>query len=221
MQRSESINELTSALSKAQGEMRPAIKESNNPYFKSKYADLPSVWETIRNVLSKNGLAVIQNIECEGNIVKVETMLSHSSGQWVSGTITMTAKDSLPQSIASASTYGRRYGLSAIVGVSSEEDDDGNQANGLNTASTASTASRVTKELPVDLSPEEQPLTAEQGKALMLHLNKNGWAMEDLKEYITYEFNIFSVKDIKNKHLLTIKNNFNRKKPVEQGIENV
>lgn len=131
-QHSQTINELATALAKAQSEMKPAVKDADNPFFKSKYADLATVWESIRNPLSKNGLCVSQLIGSDGNVVTVETVLMHTSGQFISGKLSMTAKDPMPQSIASASTYARRYGLSAIVGVSSEEDDDGAQASGTN-----------------------------------------------------------------------------------------
>src|SRR3972149_5942258 len=102
MQRSETIGKLAEALSKAQGELKGATKDSSNPYFKSRYADLSSVWEACRIPLSTNGLAVIQTCSTlhEGSLpiidedsaldiavhirVAVETMLVHSSGEWVS-----------------------------------------------------------------------------------------------------------------------------------------
>lgn len=129
MNRSESINELAAALAKAQGEIKVAVKDSANPFFKSKYADLASVVEAIRTAFSKNGLSYVQTVEpCEKEEVRVETLILHSSGQWLSGGILalpVTKADA--QGYGSALTYARRYGLSAAAGVA-PEDDDGNAA---------------------------------------------------------------------------------------------
>lgn len=130
---SENINELATSLSKAQSEMNFAIKDSNNPFYKSKYADLSSVWEACREPLTKNGLSVVQLLEGvsdEGFIV-LKTMLMHSSGQWMASYINMKPADEKPQTYGSTLTYARRYALSAIVGVI-QDDDDGNQGSGLN-----------------------------------------------------------------------------------------
>lgn len=131
MERSETIKELALALSKAQGEIRPAIKDSDNPYFKSKYADLAAVWDVCRMPLSRNGLMVMQHPSAEGSSVSVETLVVHSTGEWISSKLTMIAKDVTPQAIGSIITYLRRYSLSSIIGIASEIDDDGNAASGL------------------------------------------------------------------------------------------
>lgn len=129
MEKSESIKELATALSKAQGEIKPALKDSDNPFFKSKYADLASVWEVCREPLSKNGLSISQHPSLDGNAVSIETMVMHTSGEWLLSKLSMTPKDLTPQSIGSAITYARRYALSSIVGIASEIDDDGNAAS--------------------------------------------------------------------------------------------
>lgn len=139
MERSESIKELAMALSKAQGEIKPALKDSNNPFFKSKYADLASVWEVCRGPLSKNGLTVMQHPTAEGNIVSVETIVIHSTGEWISSKLTMVSKEQTPQGIGSTITYARRYSLSSIIGIASEEDDDGNAASGKTTSAPSAT----------------------------------------------------------------------------------
>ena len=120
MDKSEQINELATALAKAQGAITPAIKDSNNPFFKSQYADLASVWDACRKPLSENGLSVVQTID--GND-KLETTLLHSSGQFISSTLSIVAKDQTSQSIGSAITYARRYALSAIIGICPDDDD--------------------------------------------------------------------------------------------------
>lgn len=127
--RSASIAALAAALSKAQGEMEGAAKGNLNPHFKSKYADLASVWDACRAPLSKNGLSILQPVSADGAHVTVTTILAHSSGEWLEESLTMTAQQNTPQGVGSAITYGRRYGLASMVGIA-PEDDDGNAASG-------------------------------------------------------------------------------------------
>lgn len=131
MKRSESIGAIAGALAKAQGEMEGAAKGNVNPHFKSKYADLASVWDACRGPLSKNGLSVLQPVSADGAKVTVTTILAHSSGEWLEESLTMTAQQNTPQGVGSAITYGRRYGLASMVGIA-PEDDDGNAASGHN-----------------------------------------------------------------------------------------
>ena len=129
MNKSETIGALAGALSKAQAEIRGAIKDTANPFFKSKYADLSSVWEACREQLTKNGLSVVQTNKAGDGRVIVETILMHTSGEWISGELDMKPVKDDPQGVGSAITYARRYALAAIVGVA-PEDDDGNAASG-------------------------------------------------------------------------------------------
>lgn len=130
MNKSENINELAAALSKAQGAIRGALKDSDNPFFKSKYADLASVVDAIREAFSSNGIAYVQTVEpSDKNEVRVETILMHSSGQWIScGVLSLPVSKADAQGFGSAITYARRYSLSAAAGVA-PEDDDGNAAS--------------------------------------------------------------------------------------------
>lgn len=129
MNKSEQINELAAALAKAQGQIKGALKDSNNPFFKTKYADLASVVEAIREAFTQNGLSYVQRVEpSEANEVRVETVLLHASGQWLSaGVLNIPVSKADAQGFGSALTYARRYGLSAATGVA-PEDDDGNAA---------------------------------------------------------------------------------------------
>lgn len=127
--KSDNINELALALSKAQSQMKGATKDSSNPFFKSKYADLSSVWDACRDPLSKNGLCIIQTISVDVNTGTVlVTTLAHSSGQWIDSQYPIIPIKPDPQSMGSAVTYARRYALMAIVGIA-PEDDDGNNAS--------------------------------------------------------------------------------------------
>ena len=129
MEKSENINELATALAKAQGVMQNAKKDSENPFFKSKYADLATVIDAAKEPLYKNGLSVVQLTSSDGESVKVNTLLLHSSGQWIGETLSLKPVKGDPQGLGSAITYGRRYAYSAIIGMASEEDDDGNAAS--------------------------------------------------------------------------------------------
>src|SRR5688572_30216456 len=108
VRRSDSIAAIAAAMAKAQGEIAGASKDKTNPHFKSAYADLASVWDACRGPLSKNGLAVLQPASADGPRVTVTTLLTHSSGEWIEGDLSMTAAQNTPQGIGSCITYARR-----------------------------------------------------------------------------------------------------------------
>jgi len=120
---SENINELVKALSKAQGSVLKAKEENLNPFFKSKYADLTSIWDACRDALFKNGFAVIQTLNKIEEKTVLITTLAHESGQWIRSFSPIPNVKPDPQSVGSAITYMRRYSLAAIVGVSTHDDD--------------------------------------------------------------------------------------------------
>jgi hypothetical protein len=124
------IGKLIEALAKASMSFKPVLKESTNPFFKSKYADLAAVIEATRESLGKNGLAVLQPVvyKREAGLVEILTLLAHSSGEWIRCTLEMPMAKQDAQGVGSAITYGRRYSYSAVLNVASEEDDDGNAA---------------------------------------------------------------------------------------------
>lgn len=115
--------QLAAALCKAQSEMEGAKKDSENPFFKSKYADLASVWDACRGPLTSNGLAVTQATDMLEGVLVLVTTLHHVSGETVSGRYPIRTKDDTPQALGSAMTYARRYSLAAMVGVCPEDDD--------------------------------------------------------------------------------------------------
>lgn len=129
LHRSESIKELVAAMVKAQLEMKPAIKDSENPHFKSKYADLASVWEALEP-FRRNGIAIIQRpMPFADGMIGLETQLLHTSGEWMSGVMETPIVKHDPQGVGSAITYLRRYSLGCMTGLVTEEDDDGNAAS--------------------------------------------------------------------------------------------
>ena len=120
---SPTLGKLAEALSKAQGEMEGAKKDSENPFYRQKYADLASVWEACRKQLSINGLSIVQTTDNENGRVVIITTLLHSSGEWIRGKLAVKPMKDDPQAMGSAITYGRRYSLAAIAGISPEDDD--------------------------------------------------------------------------------------------------
>jgi len=137
---SDDLSELIKALCNAQAEMGAVKKSAKNPFFKSKYADLSSIQQASAEALNKNGLVISQLTTTDG----VVTILMHSSGQWLSGTLLVTPdkrpikdregnildwQDAGPQQWGSALTYARRYALAAILNIP-QEDDDGEGAMG-------------------------------------------------------------------------------------------
>jgi len=114
-------------MNKAQAEMGGAHKGANNPFFKSKYADLGAVIQAVKQPFADNGLSYVQfPIEDSGRI-GIETILMHASGEWLSNSFTVNLTKQDAQGAGSAVTYCRRYGLQAVAGIPSE-DDDGNAA---------------------------------------------------------------------------------------------
>jgi hypothetical protein len=125
---SEQVNEIAAALSKAQGEMKPASKDATNPHFKSKYADLAANVEAARGPLAKHGLSVVQEATTAERGIAVATRLLHSSGQWIQfDPLTVPLAKADAHGVGSATTYARRYALGAALGLVAE-DDDGNAA---------------------------------------------------------------------------------------------
>ena len=113
---------------KAQGEMGGAVKDANNPFFKSKYADLSAVVQAVKDPFANNGLSYVQFPIEESGRIGVETILMHESGEWLSNSFTVQLSKQDAQGAGSAITYCRRYALQAIAGIPSE-DDDGNNAS--------------------------------------------------------------------------------------------
>ncbi len=126
---SDEINELASALSKAQSALEGAEKDAENKYYKSSYADLTSIWDACREALTSNNLAVIQTTQIFDEELSLVTTLCHSSGQWVKSFYPVRPIKDDPQGLGSALTYARRYSLASIAGVAPKGDDDDGEAS--------------------------------------------------------------------------------------------
>lgn len=125
MEKSESINEIAAAMCEVQAQMEVANKSKENPFFNSKYADLSEVLRCIKGVLPSNNLSFMQMPSFECGVVSVETIVMHTSGEWIKSTSGAPISKPNPQGVGDAITYLRRYSLAAIFGLA-QQDDDGN-----------------------------------------------------------------------------------------------
>lgn len=180
------IDKLAPAVIKAQGMIEGALKDSNNPHFKSKYADLSSVWAAIKPALQACGLGVLQPLtEAPPGYVGIYTVLVHESGQSISSKSLLPFKDAQnPQAAGSAITYARRYALSSLLGVC-PEDDDGNSA---------------TKATPPPKAPKPEPTTVERIRAIQEAFEK---ASEPRKKELFMQARNSSLPEPEKTELLT------------------
>lgn len=135
MTQSESIAKIAPALVAAQGKIGPISKDAKNPAFRSRYATLDAIMDAVRPVLTANGLALVQGVtvpetNAEGKLVgiTVQTKVVHSSGEWMSSVVPVPVGKADAHGLGSALSYGRRYGVSALLALTTDEDDDGNTA---------------------------------------------------------------------------------------------
>jgi hypothetical protein len=135
MTSSETTATLCAALVAAQGGLKPIAKDGKNPAFRARYATLDGIMETVRPALAAHGLAVVQGVihpeTGEGGRlvgITVETRLVHTSGEWLASVVPVPVAKGDAHGLGSALSYGRRYGISALLALSTDEDDDGNAA---------------------------------------------------------------------------------------------
>lgn len=134
MKTSETLSKIAPALLKAQKAITFAAKDTDNSFFKSKYADLPAVIDAIKPALNDNGIMFIQtNSPSDAGFLCLTTRLMHESGEWIEDTASIPLPKNDPQGYGSAATYGRRYALAAITGLY-QDDDDGNAASNVKAA---------------------------------------------------------------------------------------
>jgi hypothetical protein len=184
MQKSDSIKALSKALTAVQKALKPAVKDADNPFFKTKYADLGSVWDACREPLAANGLSVVQGNGESDRGLCVTTLLMHESGEWIQSDLVLPLSKQDPQGVGSALTYGRRYGLAAMIGIVADADDDGNAA---------STPGKQAQAPPKAVeAPTGRELQLAELKRLAKALNAKGdvikWSPKVTSEYITEQF---------------------------------
>ena len=188
MKKSESIAQLAKSLSVAQGEMKGAVKDATNPFFKANYSDLASIIDAIKIPFSKNGLSYVQLTDtAPDGFIAVETVLMHSSGEWISCSLSQKPVKNDPQSMGSLVSYLRRYTLQAISGVPSV-DDDGNAATGHQEP--------VKEYQPSPAAQRFSSVSENQLKRLHAIASSNKWKNSDVKNLLKTKFNLDSSKNL-------------------------
>lgn len=135
MKTSENVKDIYAAFVKFQAEVGQPTKNAVNPFFKSRYTTLDEIIRTVQPVLGKHGLAIIQQVSSDGVSVSVVTRMIHETGQWIEAEpMTLKGDKATPQGLGSATSYARRYALSSILGIASEDDDDANSIEGQSVA---------------------------------------------------------------------------------------
>ena len=174
MTHSDSIAKIASALVKAQGELNAVSKDGNNPHFGKRYATLANIVDSTRETLRKNGLAVVQTFaETDGSYIDLTTTLLHESGEWLQGTLTMRPSKADPQGLGSAATYARRYALSAILGIVTDDDDDGNMASAPQGDRTSQAKPAPADDKPWLNAVDKQGVLTEKGFEVVKYLSEN------------------------------------------------
>lgn len=168
MEKSESIKQLASALCKFQGEVETIKKGATNPFFKSKYATLADILDVIRQPLANNGLSFVQFPK---GVHGLETMLMHTSGEYLAESYEMKPTKDDPQGAGSVITYQRRYALGAVLGLNIDEDDDGNKA------------SQPVKETPKEFKKEALTPDHPNWGKVIAYLKGTGTMTEVMKKY--------------------------------------
>lgn len=153
MTHSDTIGAIAPALVKAQSDIKSVGRDSVNPAFRSKYTSLDAIMESVRPILARCGLIVMQSVvESMDNMLTVETRLIHSSGEWMAGCVAVPVMQSTAHGYGSALSYGRRYSLSALLALASDDDDDGNGA--ITTPAPPAKTSGFVMSQPVRLKPQ-------------------------------------------------------------------
>jgi len=174
MEHSESIAKLAAALSAFQSEVKDPARDGENPHFRSKYVQIDGLLAAVRPILAKHGLSVIQSTGGNGQDISVTTEIMHTSGEWIrTDALILKAVKADPQGAGSAVTYGRRYSLSAALGVAWDDDDDGNAAS--NPPTKAKTKSKT-------------PTKDEHLKAVAAEAKKQHLSGEDVKEVMRRKY---------------------------------
>lgn len=174
------------AFIKAVGEIQNPKLDGTNPHFRSKYATLEAVLRTIKPVLLKHGLVVVQMPTMAENGVTVETCIVSESDVIISSSMTMKPKDNSPHAVGSCITYIRRYALMSIFGIVGEEDDDGNNAQGLR----PQTRSQIN-------TPVNQPKPEMTASEHIVHAAlANGWTKTDIIRAVSAKFKKGSLESL-------------------------
>lgn len=167
MKTSETISKFSTAFTKAQNLMGSAKKGSDNPFFRSKYADLAAVLEAVKEPLNSSGISILQPVSFENGFHHVTTMLLHESGEFISETMKLEITKNDMQALGSAISYARRYSLQSITGLPAEDDDGEKSMQRAVPKSVATAPAKVPTPSGIDLklvSPTDTIISVEQSQ---------------------------------------------------------
>ena len=220
---SETIINLSKALVETQKELKQPLKDAKNPFFKSEYVPLENVAEAITESATKHGLAFSQYATTTetGNVL-VGTIVFHESGEFIEfPPLILKPENTKPQSIGSAITYAKRYSLSAVFGITSDKDDDGNKANG-NGEQQKQPQKRNQKQ-----ASQNEPNVHEIVEKYVQKLEELGVNRADVVEYVCNKHSVGNMFDIapnilvgEIKQIYMKKNNEQKANTNEKGIDN-
>lgn len=170
MNHSESIKQIAAALAAFQSEVKDPTRNGENPHFKSKYVQLDGLLAAVRPILANHGLSLMQSTGGDGVNISVSTLIMHTSGEWIeTEPLVLKAQQATPQGAGSACTYGRRFSLSAALGVAWDDDDDGNAASAPKPAPKAKAKkadNRAEYMAKIKAAMQSQHISADDGKAI-------------------------------------------------------
>lgn len=221
--KSETIIKLSKSLVETQKELKQPLKDAKNPFFKSEYVPLENVAEAITQTATKYGLAFSQHATTtESGNVSVGTIVFHESGEYIEyPPLILKPENTKPQSIGSAITYAKRYALSAIFGITSDKDDDGNKANG-NGEPQKQPQKRNQKQ-----APQNEPNVHEIVEKYVQKIEELGVKRADVVEYVCNKHSVRNMFDIapnilvgEIKQIYMKKNNEQKANTNEKGIDN-
>lgn len=219
--KSENIDQIAASLCKAQAEFRSIEKDSINPHFKNRYASLAAILEAVRPILMKNGLSIAQLPTIDKTTEQnpcLETLLIHVSGQWIASHTPLILSKNDMQGMGSAITYARRYGLTALLGVAADEDDDGQRnadslrgtpKNVQKQNQTASNGNHINNFMPQTGGDNstysnsntnvQRFITTPQVNRLYAIAHKSGWTKGQVQEYVQSQYGLESPEKISSR----------------------
>ena len=210
MNHSESIAKLAAALMVFQSEVKDPARDGENPHFRSKYVQIDGLLAAVRPILSQHGLSVIQSTGGDGQNVTITTMILHTSGEWLeTDPLTLKAQQATPQGAGSAITYGRRYSLSAALGVAWDDDDDGNAASTPpKTEKPKSAPKAKAKEEPKAKEEQKAPRKDDSLRAIAAAAKEIGVTNDDIKEVMRRHFDKGASSELTDSEAAEMEKNF-------------
>lgn len=200
LKKSESIQNLTKAMAEFQKAVKQPVKNADNPYFGSKYVPLESLVKAVMETGSPLGISFMQYTQVnENGDLGLCTVVMHSSGEYMEfPPLPIRPENNRPQATGSAITYARRYSLSSIFGIASEEDDDGNEASGL-TRQVEQQVKQPTKQQQKQ-QPKAQQMKLNDATKLIeeywVKFEKIGVNVGEVKQFICKRYNVSKIADI-------------------------